>query len=998
MTIACPTDDELAGHLAGDVAASRAAAVGAHLDTCAACREVVVGALRGGVVSLADVSAATASARLGVSRARAGAVLAPGTEVGRYRVERLLGAGGMGVVYVAHDTALDRRVALKVLRSDLAGNPEALAERLFRESRLMAKARHPCVITVHDVGRDGDRVFVAMDLIEGETLGTWLRRRPRTVADVVAIFRRAGEGLAAAHRAGLIHRDFKPENVLIELEGEHVTRVLVTDFGVARALAEDADAAPGEASPGRAPDLTATGVAVGTPAYMAPEQLSGQDVDERADVFGFAVALWEALYGQRPFAGATPAEIRQAMTRPPLPPIDRPAQAARGRVPGWIQRALLAALVADRAARTPTVNALLAALDPGPRRRRWQRLAAAATAVVLGGGAWLGIAAWPTPATGPSPCADGLAELAYRWGPARAAQARTALGHARADAEGVAAGIMHLDERAAAWTALHQRTCKAQPGEVAACLAARRLELGAIGDEMVIASPAATEFPDKLPDLVGDPAQCATLAPALLQPRVPTDPALQRAVADLRRRIFALEAVRDDVGEYAAALAAIPDLERDARATGWDMVIAEVLYLRGSIEMVGTDTAASAETLREAAVVAQRAHYDQLAASAWIVLAHTTAIDLHEGQRAFEYLDYAQAAAERIGSARRDVIAQLLYTRGLIELDAGRFDDGEAHMREALAIAETEAPEYLSMVVSGLGYALEERGRYLEAAAQYQRALELHLAKSGDGHANEVVYRGRLAFNLSHAGKIPEALTEAEAALVVAEATLDEKHIDRMHAHVGVAEVLRMAGRHAEALASIDRALGMAEAIFGKREQLYGEVLQTRANLLHELGRSREAIADYARACEILAFTAGDDSLSDALCRLEGAMVLIDVGRAREALAVVEAELPVVERVAGAGHVQAGMGHMVRGDALSALGRIRDAAAAYEAARAIFAAEQVEVGFLAATEWGLAQVLEKSEPERAALLARSAVERWEHAVGMWEKDAAAARAWLAKRR
>jgi eukaryotic-like serine/threonine-protein kinase len=282
---ACPTDEDLAGHLAGVLDAERATAVATHLDGCGACRAIVVGAVRGGVVSLAAVSNATVTVRESQRHLRRkGATLTPGTSVGRYRIKDLLGAGGMGVVYVAHDSALEREVALKVLRPDLAGDAAQLAERLVRESRLMAKASHPGVITVHDVGRDGDQVYVAMELIHGETLGKWLKRVPRTVEQVVAMFRRAGAGLGAAHRAGLVHRDFKPENVLVELDGAEVRRVLVTDFGVARAVAGDEPAGSAKPPSGEV-NLTATGVAVGTPAYMAPEQLSGKEptVAARAD-------------------------------------------------------------------------------------------------------------------------------------------------------------------------------------------------------------------------------------------------------------------------------------------------------------------------------------------------------------------------------------------------------------------------------------------------------------------------------------------------------------------------------------------------------------------------------------------------------------------------------------------------------------------------------------------------------------------------------------------
>ncbi|MCW5805968.1 MAG: protein kinase, partial [Deltaproteobacteria bacterium] len=311
---ACPTDDVLGALVQRTLDDAEAREVTSHLDACDACRQVVIAAVRGGVVVVEADAATPVTMALGTPLEPrvdgASPELAIGARVGRYELRELLGSGGMGRVYAAYDAELDRSIALKVMRPDLAGRASVLAERLVRESQLMAKIVHPAVIAVHDVGRAGDAVFIAMDLVRGDTLGAYVRRAAPGWRETLALLAKAGEGLAAAHARGVVHRDFKPDNVLVELGDDgRVGRVVVTDFGVARAFADEREEREErkERQP-RAPDepavvvvdlrLTATGTAVGTPAYMAPEHMSSNVADERADVWAFAVTAWELLFGE----------------------------------------------------------------------------------------------------------------------------------------------------------------------------------------------------------------------------------------------------------------------------------------------------------------------------------------------------------------------------------------------------------------------------------------------------------------------------------------------------------------------------------------------------------------------------------------------------------------------------------------------------------------------------------------------------------------------------
>jgi tetratricopeptide (TPR) repeat protein/predicted Ser/Thr protein kinase len=286
-------------------------------------------------------------------------VLDVGSELaGRFKIARVLGEGGMGTVYVARDAMLGRNVAIKVHHA--AGG----ARRLRREAVAMAKLAHPNVVTVFEVGDLAGRPFVVMEYITGTTLRAWLAT-PRSVREILAQLIAAGEGLAAAHDAGLVHRDVKPENVLIGVDG----RARVGDFGLARELdSKDELRLPaGESMADLRTPVTQTGTVMGTPAYMSPEQFAGAPIDARADQFAFCVTAWEALWNERPFAGTSFAQLHAAIalgTRRPAP--------ATPKVPARVRLALERGLSVDPADRFPTMHALLDAMRPlAHRRRRW---------------------------------------------------------------------------------------------------------------------------------------------------------------------------------------------------------------------------------------------------------------------------------------------------------------------------------------------------------------------------------------------------------------------------------------------------------------------------------------------------------------------------------------------------------------------------------------------------------------------------------------------------
>jgi hypothetical protein len=309
--------------------------------------------------------------------------LAKGQLVGRYRIVELLGRGGFGIVFKATDTELGREVALKLLRA--ARRDQEGEARLMREAQAMARLSDDNVITVYDVGTFEGGVFVAMELVADGTLRDFVAKKPAW-REILEVMLRAGRGLEAAHKAGMIHRDFKPENILVGSDG----RVHVTDFGLARLIDADTKSAERPAA-----SLTRTGMLLGTPAYMAPEQIGGDASDVRSDVFSFCVTLYEALYRERPFVGDSLQSLRTAIGSNQVPQPLTP-----GRVPPRIRRVLLRGLRAAPDERFQTMSALLTALD-GARGgdRRWLWIVVAAFVVLFA--ALAGVFFWPRPPSAP---------------------------------------------------------------------------------------------------------------------------------------------------------------------------------------------------------------------------------------------------------------------------------------------------------------------------------------------------------------------------------------------------------------------------------------------------------------------------------------------------------------------------------------------------------------------------------------------------------------------
>jgi serine/threonine protein kinase/tetratricopeptide (TPR) repeat protein len=713
--------------------------------------------------------------------------LSKGATIGRYIVLGLLGRGGMGDVYAAYDPELDRKIAVKLLRARGRANESADGKtRLLREAQAIARLSHPNVVVVYDVGTYAESVFIAMEFVEGNTLGYWLEAQTRGWREVLEVFAAAGKGLIAAHAAGLVHRDFKPDNVMLTKSGQ----VRVMDFGLARqqvqddepslvgqqtmdaearaaALAEtldpeadpDATAQLGDASGGGAVPagsggylrvkLTRTGAVLGTPAYMAPEQFAGTGGDARTDQFSFCVALYEGLYGKRPFAGDN---VLALMTNVVAGTIIEPP--ADSKVPGWIRRVVLRGLATAPADRWPTMTDLLAALakDPAARRRRWL---AAATGML--GVAALGLGVQRFSAGQHALCAGGPTRAATAWGPEQRKnieRAFTAKAGSRARTTFASTASL-LDRYISRWTGMYKEACEANHirGEQSAevldlrmgCLNERLSSVRALTDLLAAGDPGVVEnavsAAGGLPTL--DRCSDVTMLRAVI--KLPEDPAKRAQVASLREEVAKVNVLAKAGQCDRAAKAGTPSLEA-ARGTGFRPLVAEAALELGRLGDTCIDPPKALEHLEEAVMSAEASHHDEVTILASTYFATLYADRIGDHRAARYWVRHAEAILSRF-PGHPILEAWLAGARSLSLAADGRHEEGLLEERRALALKQAAlGRDNVDVAISlmNVGNRLHELGLDAEATDFTAQAIEIFSRLLGNdsswvaiSHANQ---------------------------------------------------------------------------------------------------------------------------------------------------------------------------------------------------------------------------------------------------------------------
>ncbi len=764
--------------------------------------------------------------------------LARGHTVGRYLIVDVLGMGGMGAVYRAFDPELNRPVALKLLliKSDKPQTQDATSQqdRLLREAQALAQLSHPNIVTVFDVGTHEDAIFMAMELVEGQTLKEWLKQEPRSIQEIISVATAAGHGLSAAHRAGIIHRDFKPSNIIIGNDG----RVRVLDFGLARAL-EETETIPSkreERSKNKqavialdeagldssrsllSSSITREGAIVGTPHYMAPEQHRHQVVDERCDQFGFAVVLFEALHGQRPFQAKTYKDLREQVSQGH---IVRPADSS---VPAWIDQILDRGLIPDPAQRFANMAALLTALAKDPaieqarlraRRLRWAGGLGALLLIALSVFAlWFGMSSRARL------CAGAEEKLAGVWDPVKSQQLHARLlatnrPHAADTFKKMAA---QLSKYADDWVIMRNESCQATHvlGEQSEhlldlrmhCLDQRKSELQALVNLFATRADAAMLDKAVMAALglrrINSCADTETLRKAYPPPE---NPAQRKQVEQIEQSLDTVRAL-EKAGKYREALAAMVDLSSRAKLLGHPPTQALTLQMRGTLELRSSKAAAAKESIEQALQYAAVSRNDSLIADLLTDLVFVVGHLQARYAEALQLCTIAQAAVTRAGNKPVQRANVLNYLSTLLWRQ-GKNEQAIESQQQALALRkEAFGPDHPSVAVSlnNLGDVLMELKRYDQAQKVLNQAYSNWEKAFGPNHPYVGYPLTNLGVVLLEQGKYPQAKKVFARALSVWEQGLGADNPLLTHPLTGLAQCL-LPKDHQTALPLLERAL-----------------------------------------------------------------------------------------------------------------------------------------------------------------------------------------------
>ena len=827
---------------------------------------------------------------LGMSAKRAPAILSPGQVIDdAYRIDAELGAGGMGKVYRAHDLRLERDVAIKLHAVALAPDDDSLR----REGVALARLTHPNVVHVYEVGTWAGHPWVAMEYVPGGTARSWIREAKRTPRAILALYLAAGRGLAAAHAAGLVHRDFKPDNVLVGTDG----RICVADFGLARELGSTpVDASRGEhgGASEAAPSRTLTGPVIGTPAYMAPEQRAGERIDAAADQFAFAVALWEALEGARPFVGSSEAELAASAA------IGRIAAPSTGRMARHVEVTLRKALSAAPADRWPSMPALLAQLGRDPvRRRRMIAAGVAAIAVVGGTGAWLASGRGGQPAITCDTAGD---ELATTWAPAPRTALESALGTKDPDLARRTIGA--IDRWAGKWKDSRRAACEAthvshrQSAVMLdlriACLDRARAGLAAALDVVTGTShgkPSATVTLDAVSTLphVEDCADITMLAGATPRPFDLAGSGLASGADALiaRARVLRLAGqAKLAVAVSRTAVTFADTLHQPAIAARARTELASATFATGERKGV-------LEIYEEAARLAEEAHDDVLAARSWINVLDFVALRLEKPGEAERLLVVTEAAVARAGRPPA-LLAELAGSRGDLAIQRGDHAAAIPLLEERIHYQErtygATDPD-LARWLNRLGSALSDLHRSDEARKALDRAARILETNFGPNHPNLGVVltsRGALEYGT---GNYAAAIAAFRRAIAIKELALGKEHVSLAATLTNLALALGDSGDHAAAIAAGTRALAIAESKLPPNHPKRGFVLGVLGNVQLQAGALADARSSLERAQKIMEADGPHPPLDEVLQNLS--VIYREAGELAAARAAVDRALEI---------------------------------------------------------------------------------------------------------
>jgi tetratricopeptide (TPR) repeat protein/predicted Ser/Thr protein kinase len=808
---------------------------------------------------------------------QSGHTLERGDRVDRYVILKTVGEGGMGVVYAAYDPELDRKVALKLLRTDSEAPDQSDGRaRMLREAKAMARVSHPNVCAVHDAGTLGRQIFIAMEFVDGSTLHDLLDGPPRPWRELLRIFIDAGQGLAAAHDAGLVHRDFKPGNVLLG-KGD---RALVTDFGLARLMtaAEDPRSLPESVgyAPGTEPALdtavTQVGVVVGTPSYMPPEQYLGIPPDARSDQFAFCATLYWALYRKRPF---NPKQIYEAARKmahpdgtaalapdPKLPPgiIQEPPPGSE--VPTWVRRVLMRGLSLHPRDRFPSMRDLLEELSQEPRRVRQRQMIAGAgmtLAVLVGAGVGL-LRREPV-------CEGAEQQMAQVWnkelqGKLEAAFTATGKPFAREVAQSVG---RVLDTYSRDWARQHTEACVAtrvrgvQTEQLLSlqvvCLERRRKELGAMVRLFTTADgrlvTRSVDVVNALPSL----QECQDVESLSSQQGLPADPTRREQVEQLADTLAEIKTL-GRAGRYEESVRRATELEPQVTAAGYLPLQAELHSTLGWNQQLMGKAEEGAKHIEQAVNDAEMARADRLKAHALTQLLFVRGMQGLPEQAA-QWARLAESAIARLGGDV-ELAARLKGNLGNVALRQGRYAEAQRYFEETRKLEETALPvdhHRRIRTTYNLGLAALNIGEYKQAAELLNEALGRMEASLGGQHPEVALCHAMLSWALSESGDPQQGLRHAESAVAIRKAAFGEEHPAVAEGLDAVGMTLIKLRRYDEARQTFEKAVAMKEKTLGPDSADLSFSYDGIGQALLAAGRPQEAITPLKKS---LSFEGGE--------------------------------------------------------------------------------------------------------------------------------------------
>jgi|JI10StandDraft_1071094.scaffolds.fasta_scaffold07591_9 serine/threonine protein kinase/tetratricopeptide (TPR) repeat protein len=881
----------------------------------------------------------------GVARSST-AKLPRGTVVGRHVVVERIGAGGMGVVYAAFDPKLDRKIALKLL---LGANDSEARERLVREAQAMAMLSHPNVVAVHDVGTMMDQVWLAMEFIDGQTFGAWCRERPRHWSEVLRILQAVGLGLVAAHKEGLVHRDLKPDNVMIGKD----SRARIMDFGLARAVnqleATVSAVSPTEVEMSRewlAQPRTKTGAILGTVPYMSPEQISGaRTVDARSDQFAFCVMLWEALYGERPFAGETLVELAMNVCDGRI----RTPRAGYAVAPRWARQVLIRGLKTDPSRRHPSMEALLAELERGQRRTTIRRsLAGVGVLAFVAAGA----AGWQRYDRGQrvAACEAVGEEISQIWND----ETKTALeqsflasgaSYAATTYEKVVPWVDRWSEQ---WSEMRIEQCLQtmvyETRSLAAedlstrCLVERRDALAGVlsalqeGDAsaLQLAVPAVA----RLPRL----ELCADQAALARQPPPPDATQAQTEATNVRQDLMRVRGLMA-TGQIRSGEQRIGDLVQRAKDLAYAPLVAEAQIVEGMLARKLGQGDRSEELLTQAYVGAGSNGADELALAAILELVYTVGVLQRKPDKALLWAKTGEVLVRRAGQEHKLNGAVLLSHIGAVHQIAGDYTHAkDVHERSRVIFEESLGPEHPSVTAAISNIAIQhiETENYEEAIRLSEQALELDRRILGPNHPDVALSLHSLATIYMNRGEYARSKVLHEEALAILEAAFGDVHPTIAVLLNSLGNLYTYQRAYADALPIHERALRIREATLGPDHPDVAQSLSNLGSIYLAQDKLEQAQTQLERALDIWERAYGPEhpDVADALTNL--ADVSVRRGAFEPALQLHERALTIRERALGPEHASVGQSLFNLGSVHRSLKQTDDALRCYVRACEIF--------------------------------------------------------------